>query len=201
MQNTSPIVVSSGNIIRLMMGLMAVLTTAAGCAVHRSATPIRIVLIAPFEGEDRAIGYEALYAARLALIDSGTVMIDLLPLDDGESNADERAAAIARDPAIMVTLILGEETASIEVQAAFGDLPTLWIGGWATLRDSSSAFALPNRAIASAGLRQRLIAFDAFAPPPTDLAAPVFEATVLAIHAAQTGSRSAATDYLNAQLR
>ncbi|MCS7070642.1 MAG: hypothetical protein NZM00_03995, partial [Anaerolinea sp.] len=53
-----------------------------GCTVHQTAP--RIALIAPFEGRYREVGYNALYAARLALADAESG-VQLLPLDDGGS--------------------------------------------------------------------------------------------------------------------
>lgn len=47
--------------------LLALATLAAGCA---SVDPVvKIGLVAPFEGRHRAIGYDAIYSARLAVRD------------------------------------------------------------------------------------------------------------------------------------
>lgn len=105
----------------------------SGCGmVNQQPTVIKIALLAPFEGRYRDVGYDALYASRLAIADSGYNHIDLLAIDDGGSvsSAIDRAHAIQNDPAIAMTLILGIHAADSEVQAAFGDHPLLIIGHW-----------------------------------------------------------------------
>jgi ABC-type branched-subunit amino acid transport system substrate-binding protein len=73
---------------------------------------IKIGLVAPFEGRYRAIGYEAIYAARLAIREVNArggvrgFRIELVALDDrGE---DDRATTAARqliiDPRVMVVI-------------------------------------------------------------------------------------------------
>ena len=115
----------------LLVGLLLL----TGCSViNRQSEVIKIALLAPFEGRYREVGYDALYAARLALIDSGIESIDLLAIDDGGSvaSAVDRAHAILQDPSIAATLILGIHAANAEVQAAFAEHPVLIIGHWNT---------------------------------------------------------------------
>jgi ABC-type branched-subunit amino acid transport system substrate-binding protein len=71
-----------------------------GCGATRSYAITRIALLAPFEGRYREVGYNAYYAALLALGESGSTQIELLAVDDGGSpaTAAQRAAALARDP-------------------------------------------------------------------------------------------------------
>jgi hypothetical protein len=89
-----------------------------------------IILLAPFEGRYREIGYEALYAARLALADS-QLAFDLLPIDDGGTLefAVQRARAIARLGNVAAVILLGQHAVSTEVQESLSPLPT-WIVGW-----------------------------------------------------------------------
>jgi hypothetical protein len=89
-----------------------------------------IILLAPFEGRYREIGYEALYAARLALSDSQAAF-DLLPIDDGGTTefAIQRARAIARLDNAAAVILLGQHAVSTEVQESLSPLPT-WIVGW-----------------------------------------------------------------------
>jgi hypothetical protein len=115
--------------------LLIMLFLLAGCGIlNQPQTIIKIALLAPFEGRYREVGYDALYAARLALIESDVDTIDLLAIDDGGSveSAIDRAHAILQDPAIKVTLILGIHAANSEVQAAFDEHPVLIIGHWNT---------------------------------------------------------------------
>src|ERR1700753_2715268 len=76
-------------------------------------TPRKIALLAPFEGQYREIGYEALYAAQLSLQESSTPSAYvILPLDDGgtEATAHERAQALTYDDSIVFVLALGPYT-------------------------------------------------------------------------------------------
>jgi len=73
----------------------------------------RVALLAPFEGRYREIGYNALYAARLAFTESGFANVELMPIDDGGSvvTAVLRARALTHDPQVIGALILGYQAA------------------------------------------------------------------------------------------
>jgi hypothetical protein len=104
-----------------------------GCAVFHGEQVQKIALLAPFEGRYRELGYDALYAARLAISDSGIQNMDLLAMDDGGSveAASIRAAAIRQDSSIKAVIALGIYATSDEVQAALGqELPMLIVGHW-----------------------------------------------------------------------
>ena len=81
-----------------------------GCA---SVSPVvKIGLAAPFEGENRAIGYDVIYAARLAVREINEVggiggyRVALVALDDGGDPelARQTAASLAIDPAVVAVL-------------------------------------------------------------------------------------------------
>ncbi len=114
-------------------------------------TPRKIALLAPFEGQYREIGYEALYAAQMALQETQAHYV-LLPLDDGgtETSARERAQAFTYDPSIAVVLALGPYATTPQVQAAYGTLPVLLVGYWPSIPQSKNIAAL------SADLRDTL---------------------------------------------
>lgn len=87
----------------------------AGCA---SVQPVvKVGLVGPFEGAQRAIGYDVIYSARLAVREINTAggiggyRVALVALDDsGDSElAQQVAAALALDPAVMV--VIGHWTA------------------------------------------------------------------------------------------
>lgn len=163
----------------------------AACA----ATPVppRIALLAPFEGRARAVGYDALYAARLALQDASLSNVDLLPVDDGGSplRARDRLLALASDAQIIAAVILGPSAAQADVLAARGDLPLLVVGTWGTALNDGGDPALTD-ALFYDGLRvdrspsitefqshaaplnpafvERYRALSPFTPPPTPLA-------------------------------
>ena len=84
------------------------------CAPIQLTRPVtKIGLLAPFEGKQRAIGYEALYAVKLALRErngAGGVagwLIELVALDEGDplDGALRQAPTFAADPD--VTFVLG----------------------------------------------------------------------------------------------
>lgn len=123
----------------------------SGCAISRPSTIVKIALLAPFEGRYREIGYDALYAARLALADSGYDYIDLLAIDDGGSieSAIDRAHAIRHDPQIALTLLLGLQATDSQVQAAFGQHPLLIVGHWNAQPTGENVSILASREIDS----------------------------------------------------
>lgn len=118
----------------------------SACAVVHTGSTVRIALLAPFEGRYREIGYNALYAARLALKDSGMSSVELLPIDDGgtaESAAD-RARAFVSDPSVKIAIALGYAATDAETQRAFGDIPVLIAGHWDTQPQAETVFMLSS---------------------------------------------------------
>lgn len=117
----------------------------AGC--YPSTTSIqRLALLAPFEGRYREVGYNALYAARLAWQDFGNPEIELLPLDDGgaPSSAADRARALARDPLVKAVIALGYDAARPEVQTALNGTPLVIVGHWQAQPVTDSTFILAS---------------------------------------------------------
>ncbi len=125
--------------------LLAVLLF-AGCM--RIQTPTRIALLAPFEGRYREVGYEALYAARLAFQDAQTDAIELLAVDDGGTidSASDRARALVLDPQVRVVLVLGYAATNSQSLASFADLPVLVVGEWEAQPLGDRVFILTNPA-------------------------------------------------------
>jgi hypothetical protein len=116
------------------------------CAVSKAEPISRIALLAPFEGRYREIGYNALYAARLALQDSGLTRIELLPIDDGGTtdSAQDRARALTGDSLVKIAIILGYAPTDANVQLAFGDIPVLIVGHWGAQPQTTSVYMLAN---------------------------------------------------------
>lgn len=135
-----------GRIVLVVM--LALLVT--GCAVTTSPPVARVALLGPFEGRYREVGYNALYAARLALREMDGPAPDLLPIDDGGSpeSAARRAEALALDPLVRVVIVVGYEAAAPTTQAVFGDLPVIVPGNWTTQRAHERVFLLANPALA-----------------------------------------------------
>jgi hypothetical protein len=130
---------------RLSMFLLLLLVL-TGCTVVHSAEVQKIALLAPFEGRYREIGYDALYAARLAISESGIQNIDLLAIDDGASveTAVMRANAIRQDSAIKAVITLGLYASDASVQAALGDTPMLIVGHWGAEVSSPNVYMLSS---------------------------------------------------------
>lgn len=126
-----------------LIALVAILLVGCG-----TATPplTRIALLAPFEGRYREVGYNAYYAALLALIESDARHTELVAIDDGGTStmAAQRAAALARDPLVKGVIILGYAAADSAVQAAYPNLPVLIVGNWATGVYADNVFILSS---------------------------------------------------------
>ncbi len=124
--------------------LLTLLLLLAGCGTP--ATMYRIALLGPFEGRYREVGYDAYYAARLALHDDSGTETELLALDDGGSpqSARDRAAALALDPRVRVVLLTGYAAAAAETQAALESLPAIIIGQWGSQPAGESRYMLAS---------------------------------------------------------
>ena len=90
--------------------LISALCLLAGCA---SVDPvIKVALVAPFEGQQRAVGYDVIYSARLAVREVneaggiGGYRVALVALDDGSSPelARQVAESLAIDPAVVAVV-------------------------------------------------------------------------------------------------
>jgi ABC-type branched-subunit amino acid transport system substrate-binding protein len=127
--------------------LLAILLSA--CAVTRTPPIYRVALLTSFEGRYREIGYNALYAARLAFADFAGTRVELMPIDDGGSveTAVLRARALTYDPQVIGALVLGYHAADPQAQAAFADIPVIIVGRWTESRAAENVFILSSRDI------------------------------------------------------
>lgn len=132
-----------------VLGLLAALLS--GCALNPIQTPRRIALLAPFEGRYREIGYDALYAARLALQTYGNGEIELLPIDDGGTveSAISRAQAFTQDPAIQAVILVGQAATDPATQRALGSLPALALAYWPVQPVSDTVFMMENAEVSA----------------------------------------------------
>jgi hypothetical protein len=124
-------------------------TLVSGCAVMKTSAITRIALLAPFEGRYREVGYNALYAARLAFADSPNTSLEFLAVDDGGTpeRAADRAHALVLDSRVIGVVVLGYHAAAPETLSAFGDVPVMVVGNWSTPFPHDSVFVLSNPAI------------------------------------------------------
>ena len=124
----------NGNRFLLLITVYGLLIT--GCA---SVQPVvKIGLVAPFEGAQRALGYDAIYAARLAVREIneaggiGGYRVALVALDDGGDAqlAGETAVSLTIDPAVIAVIGhgLAETTAVAQPIYAEANLPLLPLG-------------------------------------------------------------------------
>lgn len=139
------------NIWQTAVNYILLVALLGACAAFPTRPTERIVLLAPFEGQHRAIGQNALYAVRLALAESGYTHIDLIAVDDGgtPTAALRHAQAIANDPQVRIVLLIGENASTPAVQTAL-NRPLLVIGEWGQLPVTPEAFILSHRTLANA---------------------------------------------------
>ena len=102
----------------------------AGCA-GQDSRPQKLALLAPFEGKYRDLGYNALYAIRLALTEFQSANVQLLSIDDGGESASARQGMVALnlDPDVAAIIALGSAATHPAVQQA-NDKPLILIGNW-----------------------------------------------------------------------
>lgn len=125
--------------------LVAIWGWLVGCAAQ-VMPPAKIALLAPFEGRYREVGYDALYAARLALVAAGYDHITLLPVDDGGTveNAADRIQALENDPAVSIILASGPFATTTSAQAALDSLSMVVIGHWGAHPATPQTFVLTS---------------------------------------------------------
>ncbi len=199
-----------------LLFILAALIALSGCAAHPTLMPSQIALLAPFEGTYRHVGYDALYAARLALRESDAVDIELLPVDDGGTltSARDRAAALANNPMVSAAIVLGPNAAHPDVLLQFGDLPVITAGNWVERPNTSYSIVLSGQiqdsrdtefftplnegsVIRSSGrwpdpdFVRRYQDGQMFAPEPTPVATLVYDAVRLIVQALQAGRENA----------
>lgn len=133
-----------------LLGLLIISLIVTGCALSQSQTPIKIVLLATFEGRYREIGYNALYASQLALSEMDSIQIVLFPIDDGGSmeSAVAHALALQEDDTIQFIITIGPYCTSEAVQQAIESIPHLIVGDWGTDPSTTNSYQLshPNLA-------------------------------------------------------
>jgi ABC-type branched-subunit amino acid transport system substrate-binding protein len=119
-----------------LQSLIFILFLLTACA---SVDPVvKVGLVAPFEGENRAIGYDAIYSARLAVREVnaaggiGGCRVALVALDDSSDPelAQEAAQALTADPAIVAVVghWLPETTAAAAPIYDQANLPLIAVG-------------------------------------------------------------------------
>ncbi len=129
---------------RVLSGLAALVALAillASCAGGLGSPPPKLVLLAPFEGQYREIGYNALYALQMAVADAGLKEVQFLAVDDGGGveSALARVKALNLDPAVAVIIALGPHATSHAAQQA-NNRPMILVGSWGQGRADPDSF-------------------------------------------------------------
>jgi len=156
----------------LILGLFV----SAGCA---SVDPVvKIGLVAPFEGRHRAVGYDALYSARLAVREInqaggiGGYRVALVALDDrgDEVFARTAAASLALDPGVVAVVghYLPETTSAAE--------PVYGERGLALVAAGQPPFEATDPAGLAADFREAYDAVTPFDETAGPYAGPTYEA-------------------------
>lgn len=167
--------------VTLFLSLFALSTGGLlACSPGSTSPVVKIGLVAPFEGRYRAIGYEAIYAARLAIREinhSGGingVRVELIALDDSGDRdmAIEQARKLALDPQVIA--VIGHyrpdaTSAAMEVYCA-GSMPLLAVES-DRLSHCPKVFALTPPAPALAPDDPTTFFFVATVPHPADVPA------------------------------
>ncbi len=106
--------------------------------IHLTRPIVKIALVAPFEGRYRNVGYEVIYAVRLAVREANAAggvagySIELLALDDSgdAAAAVEQARKVATDPQVVGVIghWLGANTAAAAPEYEAAGLPLLATG-------------------------------------------------------------------------
>lgn len=126
-------------------------------------TTVKIGLVAPFEGSYRSIGYDAIYAARLAVQEINAaggidgVRLELVAYDDrGETELAERTARNLTSDADVLAVVGNyrpETSSAASALYAEANLPMVVLGGWAggadgiwSMGPSAEVLALAMRA-------------------------------------------------------
>jgi ABC-type branched-subunit amino acid transport system substrate-binding protein len=175
----------------ILIAVLSLLT--AGC---RSIAPVvKVALVAPFEGRHRAIGYDALYSARLAVrelnADGGIngTRVSLVALDDSGDPEFARATAesLIVDPAVVAVVghWLPDTTAVAEPQYARA--------GLALLAGGEAPFELTDPRQLSSEFVDAYTAVTPFDEVPGPYAEPAYEAYQLLWEALETADETHGT--------
>ncbi len=172
-------------------GWLLPLLLLAACSSAQLAPPRKIVLLASFEGRDRARGYELLASATLALQDAARDDLVLLAVDSGSSVADatSRVQALRSDPLVRMVLLAGDYASAAQTQTALGDLPALFISAGSVGPVGGGEVQVRGVSTPSAAFIQRYRESNPAAPDPGLWAAAGYEAATIALTVAGAQDR------------
>ncbi len=143
--------------IRLAAWILLTIQLAA-CGLLQPMEIRKLALLAPFEGQYRELGYNALYAVRLAVSEAGLDNVQLLPVDDGGdvSSASARMRALNLDSAVVAIIALGEAATHPSTQQV-NDKALILIGNWGHNRADEDSLYATDQGRAESGARDDLL--------------------------------------------
>lgn len=130
----------------------------AACGALQPMEIRKIALLAPFEGQYRELGYNALYALRLAMSEADLDNVQLLSVDDGGdlSSASARIRALNLDSAVVAIIALGEAATHPSTQRS-NDKAMILIGNWGHNRADEDSLYATDQERAESGARDDLL--------------------------------------------
>ncbi|MEA3396601.1 MAG: ABC transporter substrate-binding protein [Chloroflexota bacterium] len=156
---------------RALTGLFLLLFLLSACLPPALPPVLKIGLVAPFEGRYRYVGYDAIYAARLAVREinerggAGGYRLELVAYDDrGDAELAHTAAHnLAVDPAVVAVLghYRQESTLAAQTIYAAAELPLLAIGAWPAATSAAVFSLAPSPERLAAGMWEAAAAPDA----------------------------------------
>lgn len=163
--------------------LLCLALALAGC--RRVDPVIKIGLVAPFEGGQRAVGYDVIYSARLAVRQANQgeglngYRVGLVALDDGGDAelARQAAASLAADPAVVA--VIGHWGPATTAAAA----PVYAAAGLPFLDSRQERFAPVDPAGLSRDFRDAYAAVTPFDEQAGPYAGPAYEGAGLLLEA------------------
>lgn len=161
-------------------GLLWLLLTLTACLPPSLPPVVKIGLVAPFEGAERAIGYDAIYAARLAVREINAAggaagwRLELVAYDDqGDADLARSAARnLAVDPDVLAVIGHYRPASTAAAQTVYREvgLPLLVLGV------EESALPRPETLPGAAAWSAAYRAVGPHTPEPDIYALPTYEA-------------------------
>jgi hypothetical protein len=129
------------------------LLLSSSCTVDETKSVYYLALVAPFEGEQSEIGYQALYAVRMALQEAELAEFNevvLLAVDDGGNvdHAVERVSVLHADERVLAILALGDIAYDPAVQMVAVDVPLISAGYWGVGPLTDTSFVMASLEVA-----------------------------------------------------
>jgi len=155
------------------LGIVLLSTLLSACLPPKPPRIVKIGLVAPFEGRYRYVGYDAIYAARLAVREinaAGGVagwMLELTAYDDRADPDMARTAArnLITDPDVVAVIGHYRQASTLAARALYTEaqMPLLVVGTWLTPTAAPVWFILPTPEQAAAAMLSAVPLADATA--------------------------------------